>query len=120
MRGVQFIFNTPEGASWLMFASEPMDLVFDKIAMTSIFSAASFSGVIRLAYIPTYNIDSKMMFKSSTGLRRLIYHSDIYPVGGDVSYEFHKSTSLPAVNKASSHAIVTFNFEARSMLKKTA
>mmetsp|Transcript_5476 Transcript_5476/g.5907 ORF Transcript_5476/g.5907 Transcript_5476/m.5907 type:complete len:1006 (+) Transcript_5476:51-3068(+) len=130
MRGAQFLLKTPEGVSWLMFASEPMNLVFDKITKTTVSSAAPFSGVIRLAYIPNDGI--KKSFKSSTGFRRLIYHSDVYPVGGDISYQFHKSasassplynsqnTELLTVDAASSRATLSFKFETRSMLSKTA
>jgi len=129
MRGVQFILKTPEGISWFMFASEPINLVFDKHSMTTISAAAPFTGVIRLAYIPHDDDNSVKTLESSTGLKRLIYHSDIYPVGGDLSYEFHRSgssssslTSLSkdTVNGASSYATLTFTFATRSMLSNSA
>ena len=129
MLGVQFVFKTPEGVSWFMFASKPMRLVFDKLRRTTISSAAPFSGVIRLAYIPNDDESIEKTIGTSTGIKRLIYHSDIYPVGGDISYEFHQSGSSSsslsshnknAVDAASSHATVTFNFATRSMLSNTA
>lgn len=101
-----------------MFASEPMNLVFDKIRKTTISSAAPYTGIIRLAHVPDGKKDGKT-FDSSTGLRRLIYHSAIYPVGGKVSYT--ASTSSSAVSNESSddasrHATVTFGFATRSMV----
>mmetsp|Transcript_20729 Transcript_20729/g.45133 ORF Transcript_20729/g.45133 Transcript_20729/m.45133 type:complete len:991 (+) Transcript_20729:203-3175(+) len=127
MRGVQFVFKTPEGVSWFMFASEPMNLVFDKITKTTISTAAPITGVIRLTYIPK-NDEGKSV-KTSTGVKRLIYHSDIYPIGGDISYEFHRSGSSSSsssshiehsVEAAKSHATVTFKYETRSMISNTA
>ena len=137
MRGVQFIFHTFEGARWIMFSSEPMNLLFDKIRKTTVTSAAPFTGVIRLAYIPkdrslgamttddvngndSDNANAAKTFGSSTGLRRLIYHADAYPVGGDVSYEFQptssSSSTLSSVNQSSRKATVSFTFKTRSMI----
>jgi len=122
IRGVQFILKTPEGASWFMFASEPINLIFDKASMATISATAPFTGVIRLAYIPRDNDNSEKTLESSTGLKRLIYHSDIYPVGGDLSYEFHRSgsssSSLTSLSKNS--ATVTLTFATRSMLSNSA
>jgi endoglucanase Acf2 len=129
MRGVQFILKTPEGVSWFMFASEPINLVFDQISRTTITAAAPFTGVIRLAYIPQDGEGDEKNLDSSTGLKRLVYHSDVYPVGGDIDYEFHRSglassssTSLSKspVNGARSHATLTFKFATRSMLSNSA
>mmetsp|Transcript_1154 Transcript_1154/g.2935 ORF Transcript_1154/g.2935 Transcript_1154/m.2935 type:complete len:891 (-) Transcript_1154:66-2738(-) len=122
MRGVQFVFKTPEGVSWFMFASEPMNLVFDKISMTTISTTAPVTGVIRLAYIP--DTDGGKSLSTSTGVKRLIYHSDVYPVGGDVSFELHRSGTSSSrtensIDAAKSHATVTFRFETRSMLSNT-
>ena len=135
MRGVQFIFRTPEGTSWIMFASEPMNLVYDKIRKTTISSSAPYTGVIRLAYIPgDNNKDEKTTFDSSTGLRRLIYHSTIYPVGGQVSYTVSSPSSSSSTTTTTSHtktttadlssgddpssrhATVTFSYATRSMV----
>ena len=126
MRGVQFILKTPEGVSWFMFVSEPIDLVFDKLSMTTVSAATPFTGVIRLAYIPHDNDGSSKSLESSTGLKRLVYHSDVYPVGGDLSYEFRRTgSSSSSLNKnpfhgAKDHAIVTFTFATRSMLSNSA
>lgn len=129
MRGVQFIFKTPEGKNWIMFSSEPMNLVFDKIRKTTIISAEPFTGIIRLAYIPAGG-ESGMLsdgeektFDSSTGLRRLIYHADSYPVGGQVSFEFHDATTTSSVDpkissfdQSSRYGTVSFSFATRSMM----
>ena len=109
-----------------MFASEPMNLVFDKIRKTTISSSAPYTGVIRMAHIPSDKKDEKT-FESSTGLRRLIYHSAIYPIGGQVSYTVSSSTSssTSAISAKSvqskrddqgRHATVTFSFATRSMV----
>lgn len=117
-----------------MFASEPMNLVFDKLQKTTITSASPFTGVIRLAYIPNDRRDQKT-FDSSTGLRRLIYHAGEYPVGGKVSFEFHQvtptlsssSTKSPAkgssnidpIMDANRRAAVSFSFTTRNMMTAT-
>jgi endoglucanase Acf2 len=131
LRGVQFIFKTPEGVNWIMFASEPMNLIFDKVAKSTVSSAALFTGIIRLAHIPNDSRDQKT-FDSSTGLRRLIYHAGEYPVGGKVSYEFHaaisssspstsskKSSSPGSIKDASRRATVSFIFATRNMMATT-
>eukprot|EP00536_Pseudo-nitzschia_multiseries_P006066 jgi/Psemu1/65414/estExt_Genemark1.C_1250008 len=123
---MDFVFKTPEGVSWFMFASEPMNIVFDTITMTTISTTAPITGVIRLAYIPETGGGKSV--STSTGVKRLIYHSDVYPVGGDVSYELHRSGSSSSsassraenpVDAAKSNAAVTFRFETRSMLTNT-
>ena len=125
MRGVQFILKTPENVNFFMFASEPINLVFDELSMNSISAKGPFNGIIRLAYIPRGDDSSGKTLQSSTGLKRLIYHSDVYPVGVDISYDFQRSgSSLPSkslpsqqyINRASGSASVTFEFETRSML----
>lgn len=106
-----------------MFTSEPINLKFDKIRKTTITATAAYTGIIRLAYIPKgeQNDDAKT-FESSTGLRRLIYHSATYPVGGQVSYDFHSTTpttkdSLSAKsNDVTRHATVTFSYATKSMV----
>ena len=108
-----------------MFASEPIKLVFNELTRREVSSAAPMSGVIRLAYIPKNDDSIKETFESSTGLRRLIYHSDVYPVGGEVLFDFHKSSSSSSSSSssfdaASSSATLTFKFETRSMLSGTA
>ena len=120
MRGVQFMFNSEEGAYWILFASEPIILAYDKIRKTTITAASSFTGILRIAYIPV-EIASDTSTFSSTGLRRLIYHAGVYPTGGDVSWEFHSQTSGSTKGKStnattsSRHAIVHFSFGTRSM-----
>jgi endoglucanase Acf2 len=142
MRGVQFIFHTQEGARWIVFSSEPMNLLFDKVRKTTISSAVQFTGTIRLAYIPADKTlgastidnnasdnDNTKTFGSSTGLRRLIYHADAYPIGGEVSYEFKSTTSsssanlsslssskISSIDQSSRHATVTFSYKTRSMI----
>jgi endo-1,3(4)-beta-glucanase len=117
MRGVQFIFKTQEGVNWIMFASEPMNLIYDSIRKTTIVSAAPFTGVIRLAYIPALADDSSI---SSSGLRRLIYHAGVYPTGGSVAWDFKTPASsvlkkpIPS-NSTSRTGTVHFNFKTQTM-----
>ena len=129
MRGVQFILKTPEGVNWYMFASEPINLVFDKLTKTTVSAASAFTGVIRLAYIPPEEDGSGKTLESSTGLKRLLYHSDVYPVGGDISYDFRRSgssslglasLSTASVNGANNRATLSFQFNTRSMLSNSA
>ena len=130
MRGVQFILKTPEGTNWFMFTSEPINLVLDTRTMTTISAAAPFTGVIRLAYIPPDDDSDGKTLESSTGLKRLVYHSDVYPVGGDISYDVHRSgssssssssasVSQNSANRSSSRATLTFEFVTRSMLSNS-
>jgi endoglucanase Acf2 len=117
MRGVQFIFKTQEGINWIMFSSEPMNLVYDSLRKTTIVSSAPFTGIIRLAYIPALDNDSII---SSTGLRRLIYHAGVYPTGGDVAWDFKTSASYVVKkpitsNSTSRTGTVHFNFKTQTM-----
>lgn len=130
IRGVQFIFKTAEGLSWIMFSSEPMNLVFDTARKTTIKSSAPFTGIIRLAHIPEMNSNetvsgpNEKTAESSTGLRRLIYHAGIYPTGGQVSWEFHSPLSSATGTTSQDqktqnngrHATVTFNYATQTML----
>lgn len=114
------MFRTQEGISWIMFTSEPMNLEFDALSKTIIKSTAPFTGIIRIAYIPAKDsADEKT--ESSTGLSRLIYHAGIYPVGGQVSWEFQQSrasngkSSPPLINSTSRSATIHFDYATRAM-----
>ena len=108
-----------------MFASEPMNLVFDSQKKTTISSSVPFTGVVRIAYIPAKD-PTDQSTETSTGLRRLIYHAGSYPVGGQVSWEFprptnskYKSTvgksTSPRANDSSRVATVHFNYATSAM-----
>lgn len=105
-RGVQFILQTQEGMNWMVFASEPITLTYDKHHRTMIKTTAPFKGVLRLAYIPPSSFKSTngtIDVFSSTGLQRLIYHAGVYPTGGDVSWSFRAAnpdSTLNLANKA--------------------
>ena len=96
LRGIQFLLQTPEGMNWIVFASEPISLVYDTRTRTTIQASEPFRGVLRLAYIPTVGATTKSddfdVF-SSTGLQRLIYHAGVYPVSGSVSWSFQSGTT---------------------------
>lgn len=112
LHGVQFILQTQEGLTWLMFASEPITLVFNTLTRTTATCAEPFTGVIRLALVPPTPdssgvvTSSGMPKSSSTGLRRLIYHAGTYPVGASVGWEFRTEPSLPSVEIPAKKAIV--------------
>lgn len=82
----------------MLFASEPIALVFDTIHRTTVTAAEKFSGVLRLALIPPVPgdgagpLNGSAPLSNSSGLRRLIYHSHVYPVSGSVSWEFRTET----------------------------
>jgi endo-1,3(4)-beta-glucanase len=113
------MFSSEEGAYWILFSSEPINLEYDKIRKTTITSASPFTGMLRIAYIPAVDASDTSTF-SSTGLRRLIYHAGVYPTGGEVSWEFHSQSASSKTQKtnvttSSRHATVHFSFGARSM-----
>ncbi|CAJ1899287.1 unnamed protein product [Cylindrotheca closterium] len=127
IRGVQFIFTSAEGLGWIMFASEPMILEFDTDDRTTIKASTQFTGVIRLAHIPTNSPNEKTTDSdTSTGLRRLIYHAGVYPTGCHVSWDFHSPS--PSASSATNsqtpgggantvrQASVTFTFGTQTML----
>lgn len=127
IRGVQFIFKSAEGLSWIMFSSEPMILEFDTQKRTTLKASSKFTGVIRLAHIPTGS-PNEMATDSdaSTGLRRLIYHAGVYPTGCIVSWDFHAQTAAtPGSSKSKTtinngrQATVTFAFTTQTMLDTT-
>lgn len=109
LHGVQFILETQEGMNWIVFASEPVTLQFDKIQKTTITASSAFKGVIRLAYIPpsvSKASNNVIDVTKSTGLQRLIYHAGVYPISGEVSWSFRTS----AHNSALSAATKSLNF----------
>jgi endoglucanase Acf2 len=117
-----------------MFSSEPINLKFDKIRKTTISASTPYTGVIRLALIPSNQDGNEKTFDSSTGLRRLIYHAATYPIGGFVTYDFHSTVAAATATTSSSttktkttesatsshnnnvtrHATITFSFATRS------
>jgi endoglucanase Acf2 len=119
LQGVQFILQTQEGVSWMVFASEPITLRFDRVSKTTVTASDSFSGILRLAIIPpettetsstttkpapnqTSTMNNGPSTKSS-GLQRLIYHAGVYPVSGRVSWSFGRAgtsdASVPSFSK---------------------
>ena len=106
-----------------MFASEPITLSFDAIRKTTIKATEPFTGVIRLAFIPTEPEtigDDGLQISASTGLRRLIYHAGVYPDSGAVSWEFSKPVGSGGGKKGSDIATVHFNFETKMMTGNSA
>lgn len=102
LHGVQFLLQTKEGLTWMLFASEPIALVFDTIRRTTVTAAEKYSGVLRLALIPPVAgngsgpLNGSAPLSGSSGLRRLIYHSHMYPTSGSVSWEFRSETPQPS------------------------
>eukprot|EP00978_Attheya_sp_CCMP212_P012890 scaffold32178_cov54-Attheya_sp.AAC.8 len=112
LQGVQFLFQTQENLNWLVFSSEPISLSFDNISKRTVSSLEKFTGVIRIALIPPPLPDAKNVatggpvhdnipLSTSSGVRRLIYHSYIYPTGGKVTWDFSSTSSNPIAALAS-------------------
>jgi endo-1,3(4)-beta-glucanase len=106
-----------------MFASEPINLIYDNIRKTTISSSDPFTGVIRLALVPSSGTGDDTV-TTSTGLRRLIYHAGVFPIGGDVSWEYKTpitsgasklTTVIPPANATSKTGVLHFNFKTQSM-----
>lgn len=95
----------------MLFASEPIALTFDTIQRTTVTAAEKFSGVLRLALIPpspgdgSSQLNGSVPLSASSGLRRLIYHSPVYPTSGSVSWEFRTGSSQPSAINAAKKAI---------------
>jgi endo-1,3(4)-beta-glucanase len=89
--------------TWILFSSELIELSFDAETRTEIVASKKFSGVLRLALIPPTaeflngNFTGLLPLSVSTGLKRLVYHAGLYPVGGSVSWEFKSSPTQSAV-----------------------
>ena len=113
--GVQFVVTTKEGLTWLIFASEPITFEFDQDKKRTIQSTEKYNGVIRLALVPpsskeneavSANDDSTTMkLSSSSGVKRLIYHSSAYPIGGTVSWDFRSGTKAPLASSTSKNKV---------------
>jgi endoglucanase Acf2 len=100
LQGTRFAIQTKENLTWLLFTSVPVTLVFDKISRTTILFKEEFSGILRLALIPPVQ-DELIEFTNkfpqtyennfdpfSTGISKLIDHSNVYPVGSEISWSF--------------------------------
>lgn len=111
LTGVQFILQTLEGINWIVFASEPISLVFDNVRKTTVTSPKRFTGVLRIALIPPPTTatpeEGITGIWPSTGLQRLIYHAGIYPISGDVSWSFQSTGVLPSSGRIGT---LTFKF----------
>jgi len=99
LRGVQFLLQTQENMTWILFSSELIELEFDAVKKTKIVATNKFSGVLRLALIPPTSDTSEsggpaklLHLPDSTGLKRLVYHAGVYPVSGRVTWDFRSST----------------------------
>jgi len=127
LSGVQFLLQTQEDLTWILFASEPISLTFDSERRDSISSVGKFTGVLRIALIPPTpagplpsNDTSLLPISESSGLRRLVYHAGLYPIGGSVSWSFHDSASISSSSKkiisGSSSRIGTVQFQFQTAL----
>ena len=106
LTGVQFLFQTQENLTWLVFASSPITLIYDAAGRRTVKSSKPFTGVLRFALVPppvdddgiasagSSGIHDSVQLSASSGVKRLIYHASIYPVAGHVAWEFQKETTL--------------------------
>lgn len=127
--GVQFLLQTQEDLTWILFASEPIALTFDNEGKTSISSVDKFTGVLRLALIPPTpigplprNNTALLPISESTGFKRLVYHAGLYPIGGSVSWSFHASgsSSSTATNSRTTRRTATVQFQFQTALMTSA
>jgi endoglucanase Acf2 len=98
LQGTHFVLTTRENLMWMVFTSEPVTLAFDNIRKTTVTTEKPFSGILRLALIPPLpkeSLEYTNQFPdfyetstSSTGVRALIQHSNVYPIGAKVQWEF--------------------------------
>lgn len=88
--------------TWILFASDFIEFLFDTRMRTEIVASQPFTGVLRLALIPptadfgtkgdaTTKTGGLLPLSVSSGLKRLVYHAGVYPVGGSVSWDFKSS-----------------------------
>jgi len=131
LSGVQFLIGTQENLTWMLFASEPITLIFDRRTRTTITSRDKYQGTLRLALIPppldneTSNTRSQnytsIPLSTSSGVKQLINHSHIYPVRSKLSWDFahasRKNLSTNEFGQGESGTVgtITFEFETRSM-----
>ena len=119
LKGVQFLVQTQENLTWMLFASEPIELTLNGISRRTITADKPYTGILRWALVPppfyddnrnrhTSNYHSVSPLDKSSGIRRLIYHSHIYPIGSKVSWNFHEETGRTI-------GALSFDFETRSM-----
>ena len=95
--------------TWILFASEPIGLEFDAARKREVRSINKFTGVLRLALIPPTedpdgNSTELLRLSESSGLKRLVYHSRVYPTGGSVNWEFRTEASAPSITEAARNA----------------
>lgn len=104
------MLQTDEGVNWIVFASEPITLEFDTKIRTDVVSSKPFKGTLRLAIIPPSSKvedagNGMVQISSSTGLRRLVYHASVYPVGAQVDYSF-RDPSAPETAKNAAKSVL--------------
>ena len=120
LTGVQFLFQTQENLTWLVFASSPITLIYDAAGKRTVKASEAFTGVLRFALVPppvdddgiasagSSGIHDSVQLSASSGVKRLIYHASIYPVAGHVAWEFQKektSGSKSNLNQALSSVV---------------
>ena len=109
----------------MVFASEPIELTFNVLSKRTIQSTKPYTGILRIALIPppTKNKDTNSnandpvplnppypsitSISNSTTVKRLIYYSHLYPVGGKVSWDFRRISIKSSQSRPSSFAIRT-------------
>jgi endoglucanase Acf2 len=140
LNGVQFLIETQEGITWMIFSSDPINLVLDRLTRTTITSTKSYTGVLRFVLIPPtiQNGESSSSSSSSAGaepnptislsssvaVKQLLYHSHTYPVGSKLSWKFNRESSKVNIFSSgkkeddsgpSTTATLTFEFQTKTM-----
>ena len=99
--------HTPEGVTWMIFASEPITLKFDNLRKRTITATEKFNGVLRIALLPPGNEGS------TTGVKHLIDHANQYPTGASLSWDF------PYTSDPIEYGTVNFDFEVQNMRQES-
>jgi len=132
LRGVQFLIQTQENLTWMLFASVPIELTLTGISRRTIQAKEPYSGVLRLALIPppTINGDSIMAeimsptkynsipsLSSSNAVKELITHSHLYPISGSISWKFqvNNDVKIEKTKSSSSSSVVTTTTKTASL-----
>ena len=130
LQGVQFLIQTQENLTWMLFASEPITLTLDGITRRTLTSSQPYTGILRWALVPpplydnpanrhASHYESVHSLGASSGIKRLVYHSHTYPIGAKLSWNFHKKEeeagSTVGGGPSSTTGEIVFGFETRSM-----
>eukprot|EP00592_Proboscia_alata_P006324 CAMPEP_0194360410 /NCGR_PEP_ID=MMETSP0174-20130528/7739_1 /TAXON_ID=216777 /ORGANISM="Proboscia alata, Strain PI-D3" /LENGTH=1027 /DNA_ID=CAMNT_0039131881 /DNA_START=310 /DNA_END=3393 /DNA_ORIENTATION=+ len=131
LHGTQFQITTNENLTWLLFSSEPLTIVFDHKIPEIIQASSQFSGILRAALLPPPqsellqytsavpqrfpSMDDALSQKDNEGARDIVRYSNVYPVGGDVTWNFKSEEMDKTKDDTNPIGQYQFNYETRAM-----